>query len=149
MFVAAATGFIACDAADDGVSYSLTWTRPAADGGPVTFAGEVTSYKVNTSFPTSDPRSGKFFVSVIADQGQGALISTTHFTNFSTPPDPGTYAIPQAATTSGTVTISGGDGPTDVSADSGSFTVSARSGGGIRVDFPTTGPLKGFIDCAP
>ncbi len=147
-----AVGVIALvTACSDGESpfYEVTWTAVAPDdpgSAPRSFTvtGSDPGCRLNSSYPPSDARRGKFFLSVFDSSISGYVVSVTiHFMDFRSEPPPGTYTT--GLDVSGSITTSSGD-RTSLSGD---FTavVTEGAGGPLIVVTDAAGSFAGDFQC--
>lgn len=96
---------------------------------------------INTSYPDGNPEKGKFYVSVIGDNGS-VLSLTAHWLDFEEAPPAGSYPVSETVTL--TVTLD------DETLDSSAGTiVLSDEGEGLRMDFNGVANLNGDLLCQP
>ncbi len=117
-------------------------------------AGSKPSCKVNTSFPDSDPKRGKYFVGLTASGNPDVVVSLyVHFLEYTDAPPAGTYANSDPmvdisfSTTFSDDSVAVADNERDLSNTSVTVT---DGGDGIRMTLDGGFPgASGYVQCAP
>ena len=139
--------------ADNGESPSYRFVVEDRKGVDYTFEGDKPSCKVNTSFPTGDPKRGKFFVGVFQEVNGNILSLYIHFLDYTAAPPAGTYSNSDPkvdvsfSTDFADDEVDVADNERDLSNVS---VIVSDDGNGIRVELGPGFPgASGYFQCAP
>lgn len=142
-----------CSGSTDDEKGSYDITIQDRTGAEYAHKGSDPSCKINTSFPESDPRRGKFFVGELSNNEESQMSLYVHFLDYTSPPPAGTYlnSDEKVDISFSTTFVNKDVDVTDAQRDlSNASVIVTDAGNGIRIELGPGFPgASGFIQCAP